>query len=211
MQIDRTSPLPFYAQLKQILLADIAERGLVPGDRFRSDHEIADRFGVSRSVVRQALAELEADGVIERSKGRGTFIARQKVGEGLARSLRGLHEDAALRGSQVTSTVLRQEVVPAPPAVGSRLGLAQDASVVVIERLRRRRGPVGAHDDVAAVGAGPGPGDVRRLPPRRPQPVRRRDRRQPARRGHGAPRDRRGVRVATERTPRASGCAARPR
>lgn len=145
MQIDRTSPLPFYAQLKQILLADIAERGLVPGDRFRSDHEIADRFGVSRSVVRQALAELEADGVIERSKGRGTFIARQKVGEGLARSLRGLHEDAALRGSQVTSTVLRQEVVPAPPAVGSRLGLAQDASVVVIERLRRLDGDPWVH------------------------------------------------------------------
>src|SRR5438105_2839120 len=73
-RIDRSSPVPFYYQLKQILLADIKRRQLSPGDRLSGDHELCEVYGVSRTVVRQALADLEADGVIERAKGRGTFI-----------------------------------------------------------------------------------------------------------------------------------------
>jgi GntR family transcriptional regulator len=64
--IDRTSPLPFYYQLKQILLTDLREQPLSPGDRLPGDHELCQTYGVSRTVVRQALAELETEGVIER-------------------------------------------------------------------------------------------------------------------------------------------------
>jgi GntR family transcriptional regulator len=135
-KVDRNSPLPFYFQLKQIIMADIAARDLQPGDRFDGDHDLCAAYNVSRTVVRQALSELEAEGVIERVKGRGTFIARPKVDEGLVRSLTGLYKEVRERGSVLRSDVRRIEIVAADDAVASALELTPGAPVVVLERLR---------------------------------------------------------------------------
>jgi GntR family transcriptional regulator len=134
--IDRTSPLPFYYQLKQILLTDLRERELAPGDRLPGDHELCATYQVSRTVVRQALAELETEGVVERVKGRGTFVAQRKTSEHLVQSLTGLYEDVAARGSHLRSEVRRQEVVPADEQIAAELALQPGAPVIVIERLR---------------------------------------------------------------------------
>lgn len=134
--IDRRSPLPFYYQLKQLLLADLRSRQLSPGDRLPGDHELCDTYDVSRTVVRQALAELELEGVIERIKGRGTFVAQQRTPERLVQSLTGLFEDVAARGSQLHSKVLRQETVPADERLAEMLGLEPGTDVIAIERLR---------------------------------------------------------------------------
>ncbi len=134
--IDRSSPLPFYYQLKQILVSEIAERSLAPGDRLAGDHELTSTYNVSRTVVRQALSELETEGVIERVKGRGTYVAQHKTSERLVQSLTGLYEDVEARGSHLRSEVLRLDVVPADEQVARELGLALGASVIVLERLR---------------------------------------------------------------------------
>ncbi len=134
--IDRTSLLPFYFQLKQILLRQLREAGLQPGDRLPGDHELCDTYGVSRTVVRQALAELETEGVIERVKGRGTFVAQERTSESLVQSLTGLYEDVAARGAHLRSEVRRQEVEPADEQIATHLDLQVGAPVIVIERLR---------------------------------------------------------------------------
>ncbi|MGI8458806.1 MAG: GntR family transcriptional regulator [Propionibacteriaceae bacterium] len=134
--IDRTSPLPYYHQLKQHLLAELRDRELEPGDRLPGDHELCATYGVSRTVVRQALSELETEGVVERVKGRGTFVAPRKTAERLVQSLTGLYEDVAARGSHLRSVVRRQEVVPADEQIATLLELGVGAPVVVIERLR---------------------------------------------------------------------------
>lgn len=134
--IDRMSPLPFYYQLKQILLTELKTRELAPGARLPGDHELCDAYDVSRTVVRQALSELETEGVIERVKGRGTFVAQRKTGERLVQSLTGLFEDVEARGSHLRSDVRRLEVVPADEQVAQSLDLELGASVIVLERLR---------------------------------------------------------------------------
>jgi GntR family transcriptional regulator len=134
--IDRSSPVPLYHQLKQILLADIRQKPLQPGDRLPGDHELCLSYDVSRTVVRQALTELEYAGVIERIKGRGTFVTRPKVTEGLAQSLTGLFEDAAARGSHLRSEVRRLEVLTADPQVAEQLQVEVGHPVIHIERLR---------------------------------------------------------------------------
>jgi GntR family transcriptional regulator len=134
--IDRSSPLPFYHQLKQILLADLRDRGLSPGDRLPGDHELCATYDVSRTVVRQALSELETEGVIERIKGRGTFVAPQRTSEHLVQTLSGLFEDVAARGSRLRSEVRRLETVPADGPIAALLELEPGAPVIVLERLR---------------------------------------------------------------------------
>ena len=136
MTIDRTSPMPYYHQLKQILLADIERRGLRAGARLPGDHELCLTYDVSRTVVRQALTELEYAGVIERLKGRGTFVAGPKVNEGLAQSLTGLFEDAEARGSHLRSEVRSLESRRADSRVAAELGVEVGHPVVHIERLR---------------------------------------------------------------------------
>ncbi|GLW07086.1 transcriptional regulator [Microtetraspora sp. NBRC 13810] len=134
--IDRSSPLPFYHQLKQILLDEISGRALRPGDRLPGDHDLCQAYGVSRTVVRQALSELEYEGVIDRVKGRGTFVAQPKTSEGLVQSLTGLDEDVRARGGRLRSEVRKLEIVPADAQVASELRLEIGAPVVLLERLR---------------------------------------------------------------------------
>ncbi len=135
-ELDRGSTLPLYHQVKQLLLARVRAEDLAPGARVPGDNELCRSLGVSRSVVRQALAELEVEGVVVRVKGRGTYVARPRTTEHLVARLTGLHEEMSARGVDVTSTVRRQEVVPADDVVASDLELEVGAPVLVLERLR---------------------------------------------------------------------------
>lgn len=135
-EFDRHSPLPLYYQLKQWLTAQIRAGELRPERQIPGEHELCRRFGVSRGVVRQALGELSYEGIINRQKGRGTFVASSKVPEGLMWGLRGLADDAAARNQQVDSAVLALREVPADETVALHLELSPGAAVVELERLR---------------------------------------------------------------------------
>lgn len=134
--INRNSPVPLYAQLKDEILAKI-EGGLwLPGAQTPSEPDLCEQFGVSRTVVRQALLELEIVGVIRREKGRGTFIAEPKITEALAQKLTGFFQDMSEQGRAPVSQVLRQTVVPASVKIAAQLELEAGEAVIEIERLR---------------------------------------------------------------------------
>ena len=134
--IDRSSPVPYYHQLKSLLRATISGADMNPGDRLPGDHRLCEAYDVSRTVVRQALTELEFEGAIERIKGRGTFVAAAKTSQGLVQSLTGLFEDAAAIGRHVRSEVRRVETIAADGPVADELELSEGTPVLVIERIR---------------------------------------------------------------------------
>jgi GntR family transcriptional regulator len=76
--IDRASPVPYYYQLQEILKEEIEAGRWQTGDRLPSEAELEAGFGVSRTVVRQALDVLEADGQLLRQKGIGSIVAQPK-------------------------------------------------------------------------------------------------------------------------------------
>jgi GntR family transcriptional regulator len=134
--IDKASSVPYYQQLKEILRADIARRELRPGARLPGDHELCEQYGVSRPVVRQALSELQYEGVLDRVKGRGTFVAPQLTSQSLVQSLTGLHADVLAMGRTLRSDVRSLKVVAADPDVAARLEIPVGTAVVLTERLR---------------------------------------------------------------------------
>lgn len=134
--IDRSSAVPYYQQLKEILRADIEQRDLRPGARLPGDHDLCEQYGVSRPVVRQALSELQYEGVLERVKGRGTFVVPQLTSQSLVQSLTGLFDDVAAMGRKLRSEVRTLRVTAADPEVAARLELPAGTAVVQIERLR---------------------------------------------------------------------------
>jgi len=73
-ELRREAAIPLYRQLASILRRPIAAGEAAPGDRLPSESQLVARHGVSRITVRQALADLEREGLIERSAGRGSFV-----------------------------------------------------------------------------------------------------------------------------------------
>lgn len=67
---------PVYSRLVRDVRESIANGTRRPCERLPSELELAERYGVSRASVRQALAALARDGLVERVAGRGTFVSR---------------------------------------------------------------------------------------------------------------------------------------
>ncbi len=68
-------PLQRYEQVAERLAADIRSGSLAPGGRLPSERDLARTFEVSRASVREAIASLQVQGVVETRKGAGTFVA----------------------------------------------------------------------------------------------------------------------------------------
>lgn len=71
----RVTRLRLYELLAEQLLEHVEREGLRPGDRLPTERLLAERFGVSRASVRQALVALEVKGVVEVRHGGGVFLA----------------------------------------------------------------------------------------------------------------------------------------
>src|SRR4051794_32954921 len=79
LSTDRTTfrPLQRYEQIAERLAGDIRAGVLGPGERLPSERDLARTLEVSRASVREAIAALQVQGVVETRKGAGTFVAAQ--------------------------------------------------------------------------------------------------------------------------------------
>jgi len=135
-RINFDSYIPYYIQLMAILKEKVQLGTWVPGGQIPGEQELCGLYRVSRTVVRQALRELELEGVINRRKGKGTFISLPKISEGLVQKLTGFYQDMVERGLKPSTKVLHQNVTPANEQVARFLNIKPGVEVVDILRLR---------------------------------------------------------------------------
>jgi GntR family transcriptional regulator len=134
--IDRSVPIPYYYQLREYLWRLIQSSMLKPGDQIPAEMEICASSGLSRTVVRQAIHELENEGYLVRFRGKGTFVARPKVPERLVQTLTGFYEDSVARGQIPETQVLDFELIPATAKIAQELQLPVGELVFHLNRLR---------------------------------------------------------------------------
>lgn len=127
-----TTAVPKYLEITGALRQEL--RREPEGVRLPAERELADRFGVSRMTLRQALEELEREGRVKRIRGSGTFTCRPKVVMGP--TLTSFTEDMRARGLEPSARLLGFTRTTASEEVGQALGLPADAEVVWMERLR---------------------------------------------------------------------------
>jgi GntR family transcriptional regulator len=123
---------PKYWGLKQHLLDML--RSLPPGSPIPTERSLAADFDVSRTTVRQALAELTVEGRLVRVQGKGTFAAKPKVAQRL--QLSSYTEDMRAQGRQPTSRLLEVAEEPAEPELATLLATRATATVLRMRRLR---------------------------------------------------------------------------
>jgi len=128
---------PLHVAIAAQLAAAIAAGQLVPGARLPPERHLAESLGVSRMTVRQALGELERDGLLRRVVGRagGTFVREPKV-ERHSAGTAGLSAELRRQGLAAGAELISAEVEPARRRTAAALGLEPNERVVVIVRLR---------------------------------------------------------------------------
>jgi len=119
------------------LVADVLRHQIHAGgypDGLPAEGDLATDFFVSRNTVREALATLKDEGIIDRGPRTGTHVAIRKYDHGLD-SLVGLKETFKGYGD-IRNEVRAAMTVAAPPAVANRLKLSPGEPAVFVERLR---------------------------------------------------------------------------
>lgn len=104
--VDPSNRTPLHAQLAAILRARIVDASLPPGSQLPTEAELQERFGISRSVVRQALQALTVEGLVLRGRGRGSVVAPRSAHHRLVQRTAGLSAQIAREGAESTTDVI---------------------------------------------------------------------------------------------------------
>jgi DNA-binding GntR family transcriptional regulator len=132
--IDRSSPVPLYFQVAQ-RLEELIESGELPaGSRLANEIALADRLGLSRPTMRQAIQHLVDKGLLVRKRGVGTQVVHARVRRRV--ELSSLYDDLARAHRQPRTELLSFGRVAAPDDVTVALRLPPGTEVVAFERLR---------------------------------------------------------------------------
>ncbi len=131
--LDRSGEIPLHAQMAALLRGDIRTRKLDAGALLPSEAALCERFGVARSVVRQALSALAAEGLIQREAGRPAVVAAPQEHRRLVQRSTGLYEQFAQSGVALKTRVLAFGAGAPPKAVADFFGTSQ---LLLLERLR---------------------------------------------------------------------------
>lgn len=123
---------PKYWGLKRHLLDMLAS--IPPGTLIPTERSLAAEFDVSRTTVRQALAELTVEGRLVRVQGKGTFAAEPKVAQRL--QLSSYTEDMRAQGRTPSSRLLSVTEEPADAELARLLDMSIGSKVLRMRRLR---------------------------------------------------------------------------
>lgn len=135
IRLNRNSPVPLYYQLVEQIRESVRVGNLTEGAQLPAERDIAERVGISRMTVRQALAFLDREGTLAVQRGIGTFVAAPKLRFD-ALHLVGFAEETMRQGGAVVSRVIELGVVRPPAPVATALRLPASESAIKVVRLR---------------------------------------------------------------------------
>lgn len=131
--LDRSGDTPLHAQVATLLRGYIRTNRLAAGTALPSEAGLCERFGVARSVVRQALAALASEGLIQRESGRPATVAAPQEHRRLVQRSTGLYEQFAQSGVALQTRVLALARAEPPAEVAEFFGTTR---LLMLERLR---------------------------------------------------------------------------
>ncbi|MET3554659.1 MULTISPECIES: GntR family transcriptional regulator [Burkholderia] len=129
------SAAPLYVQIKDTLRARILDGSYAPHSRMPSEHELCAMFDVSRITVRQALGDLQKEGLLFKLHGKGTFVSKPKAFQNVT-SLQGFAEAMSSMGYEIVNQLRSVRTVKADRHLATKLNVPEGAPLVEIHRVR---------------------------------------------------------------------------
>jgi GntR family transcriptional regulator len=131
----RTQGTALHRQIFLVLRDGIVQGTYPPGSALPKEEALVKLFGVARATVRRALADLEADGLVQRRHGSGTFVL-EGLSTGANMAALGFVDELRHTGQSTEVRVIVVESVPPPPRVRAFLQTPQDEMAVHAVRVR---------------------------------------------------------------------------
>jgi GntR family transcriptional regulator len=125
--------MPAYQRIQGAIRERIDAGELKPGDAVTSERELAKIHGVSLMTARHALAGLESEGMVERRRGSGTFVAPPRIH---FNKLMSYTEQMSSRGLAPSSKIIVSKIIDDEDEIAARLNLPAASRLVKVERLR---------------------------------------------------------------------------
>ena len=136
----RSASSPLWSQVKAALVKMIRDEGLAEHSRLPSEAELCARFGVSRTVVREAMSQLVNEQMIYRWQGKGAFVAGSRDDQDFVGTTVGFSGELTDKHKQVTRQILRQEVAPPTARIAKMMRLDETTPLVFIDRVQSVEG-----------------------------------------------------------------------
>ncbi|MFM8900870.1 MAG: GntR family transcriptional regulator [Burkholderiales bacterium] len=127
--------VPMHTQIREIIRRSVLDGSYPPHSQMPSESQMMETYGVSRITIRQALGDLQKEGLIFKVAGKGSFVAKPKAFQNLSR-LQGFGEAMGASGYETFSQVISSKQVKASELVAKRLQLKTGAPVFELQRLR---------------------------------------------------------------------------
>lgn len=132
--LDPNSFVPLYIQLADRISNLVHKLGeYAVGKTLPSESQCVERLGVSRPTVRQAMGRLLSQGLISRSRGRGTFVLPHRVDHNL---INAFEEDVDAVSKTVQYRLLTWEATAPPKEVLAEFGRCATGIFFLLRRLR---------------------------------------------------------------------------
>ena len=131
--------IPRYYQLKEILEKRIQSGEFQPGDKFPTDDELCQEYGLSRGTVRRAVEMLITSGQLRREQGRGTFLNSPQQSPVFFR-LANFDEEMKSRGWTPGTSLISRRAFSASGEVARQLQIPVGEKTIEIIRLRKADG-----------------------------------------------------------------------
>lgn len=132
--IDRENHQKLYVQLSDIIKKKIATDEWPVGSQIPTEDELCKIYNVSRATVRNAVLELSRQGYLKRQQGKGTFIIKNSVHEGLT-MLTNFRELLFQEDLALSTTALARMVTMPTDGINVKLDIPKDKYVIYIKRL----------------------------------------------------------------------------
>jgi GntR family transcriptional regulator, N-acetylglucosamine utilization regulator len=132
---DPVYTVPLYIQIAEGLIGKIESGELTPGDRLPPERDLSEQLGVNRMTLRRALRVLEAQGLIKRRHGVGTYITAPKIDRQMDIVFRFTH-GMQTRGYNPGTRLISVEQVSLETAAARQLAVPLASPAYRIRRLR---------------------------------------------------------------------------
>ena len=141
LKLDKVNRGPHLSTLVASSISrEIAQGRLRPGDQLPTEQQLAQTFGVSRNVVREAIARLRSEGRIWSQQGRGAFVADQPNATVLTIDFEALQQANAFRSLFELRGILEVEAA----ALAASRRTAEDLSAMTEALATMRNAPYGS-------------------------------------------------------------------
>jgi GntR family phosphonate transport system transcriptional regulator len=136
----RSPRVVMWQRIAEVLAAEIGSGSIQPGARMATETVLAQRFGVNRHTLRQAIGALSTAGLVSVQHGRGTFVRPAPMLEYPIGARTRFSEILSRQSLIADGELLAARESPSPAEVAEALGLPEGTPVAVLEILRRADG-----------------------------------------------------------------------